>query len=317
MNILIKYFLFLFLPFFSSLNATQGLVTKVVRGQTDSLFFSLIHLTYNLDVELPIEVWLDREKISTDDIEQMQLFDQVIIRYLPKGESNSLLYILKNSEFDEMIWFSDMLAFVRPPQLIFEDIWYKEKGSFFFQNHLEKKQTLSKEEYRKTYAQIKDIGKKLRPVLKYIPFDFADQMFVNATQSAAGELHFASDLLVVINKKMMEKPLETALKLSQNKKLPYLNDIDLLWMGVALCQRPFHLNYSKEIIIEDKENKESNVKAQLYKGTIFAVRRPPIGNVRRNILRIPEKHVSRSLIDEEEQNLSELFDVYEFLKGTL
>ena len=55
---------FVFISF--NLFAQRGMVTLYRQEDADTLLVSLIHLRYNLETELPIEIWFEGEDMTQD-----------------------------------------------------------------------------------------------------------------------------------------------------------------------------------------------------------------------------------------------------------
>ena len=234
---------FCFSSYSLSLSAERGMATVYDTHQSHKLFVSLIHIHYNLESSLPVEIWYSESDITKSDIDRFSQFEFVKMRSIPQNRKKDLLTVLDLCSFDEVIWFLPNIAFFYDPGLLFEDSWYKKTGAFFF-NRQERLKHNKKEKVKKNKSDIITLSQKLEPYLNNIPFNIATKIFEKQKRFVSRyELIFSDFSLLVIDKISHRKNVLRAIDLTRDPFFISLKQNDLLWMAIVMNGCPFHQNF--------------------------------------------------------------------------
>ncbi len=316
MNMLFSLCMFCFASFCSLLFAENGLVTFCKEENVDELFASILHLEYNLNCDLSIEVWFHPNLISKTSLELLAQFERVELKVLSSISECSMLTILEKSKFDEIFWFLPSICFIHSPELLFQDPFYIKQGSYFFKSNptpLEKK---SKETVKEIQRLQKNLKNLLYPFFDHMPSEIVSKLlFMNSSYLLHNDLEFVSPSLLLINKKKLMDALNYALELRQKENFSNVKESDLLWMGIVLEEKDFHLSYIREVGLEVfPENKGHTevAKAQLYQAKIFSIRSFDTDSYGSYFIVDPISGVKRPLQDYENKKILEYKESYEF-----
>lgn len=312
MNVLIRFFILLILPFVSKLSAVSGLVTILEKGREDALFFSLIRHIYNLDSRLPVEIWVEEKAFSEEQLQSFLHLPGVSLMTYPQSEKLKLLYACEHTRFDRFVFCDTDVVFIKDPQVLLLDPAYREKGALFFKNHLPKNLEGSEGDYRDRCAYLKCLCKELSPFLKKMPFDFYKKLGSQLTIFAKDSSSFASSSLFVWDQKKMRGLFDMARILQAEKKYQKLKEIDLIWLAVLLKSSSVEVSSTSEVSLPSVEP-GIQMSGQLYRGELLCLSSNSYNGVKRQVISDFTGKIERNWLPNEKEALETLFETYDFL----
>ena len=268
MRYLFNFFFFFF--FFSLLSAQEGMVTILEKGREEAVLFSLIQHRYNLDSQLPVEVWVEAGQYESDELSILETIQGVIVKTYPAEECLPLLFVCQYTSFSEFIYFDQDLVFTKDPAVLLKDPAYKLRGSLFFRSQLPNAKDIDEENYPEQTAHLKTLKKELRPFFGNMPYEFYKKLVKHLSLYAKTSSSLASSSLFVLNKDFFPALIDIARMLSCENHYKSVKGVDLIWMAIFMNHSNVSVNETSEInLVREKDPK--NIPAQLHQGSLLCL----------------------------------------------
>jgi len=231
----------------------RGMVIPVIEKYEGILIQNLKNMLTELNFKLPIELWQVGSEISEDatrKIQEMQLKYDIRFKNVEDYTNNPLhwkgyqikAFIIKHTEFDEVILCDCDTMFVINPEIIFDDTMYISTGNFLFKDYLY--------HYPNSYTEIEDRIKFIRKLLPvpnaYFPIEWA-YIYSGPYDHTKHSWYYQESSVLYINKGLHSDVVDTIYKLNDDWKETYkyiLGDKETFWLAFVMHKKPFYMNPS-------------------------------------------------------------------------
>jgi hypothetical protein len=228
----------------------KGIIIPAIEKYENLLYNNIKYLRELFNCNLPIEIWQIGQEISDNmkkTLESNQEKWNIIFKNVNDYTDNPehwrgyqiKAFVLKYTNFDEIILCDCDSVFLISPEIIFEDSNYITKGTFFFKDflrHIPKNN--EEEENRKIW-----FNDMFPDPPQYLPDEC--QYLYNINTDNQQMWFYQESGVVFLNKNMHPDIIETVYKLNENHKEIYKyihGDKETFWIACLLCKKSFHMN---------------------------------------------------------------------------
>ena len=308
-----KKYILLFLVFLSSMFAQKGFVTYYEKETADQLIASLIHLRYNLETKMPIEIWFQDVEMDKKHAEAISHFKNVRLCPYSGEPTNRNFAILGLTQFSEIIWFDPEVIFLISPEVLFDDPHYLETGTYFFKQLFYLPKRIRKSEAKKNIQLVKAIEREIYPYLEKIPY-YITSKILRKPGIFTSRFHpvFSDEKFFAYHLETNKKALACLENYTKHPELCQLNLSDLLWIATVVTGGNIHLNFVKQVGLIDS-NQEDLASIHLYRGKVLALENLNLKQSESYELKEPISNVTRPLVDYEKEALPNLIQAFLFL----
>ena len=228
----------------------RGIIIAAIEHYEHLLIYNIHKLRTKIKCNLPIELWQIDQEISDNarlclesKQDEWNLSFKNVNDYTKKSEHwrgyQIKAFILKHTQFDEVIICDCDSVFLENPEIIFDDQGYVSTGTFFFKDYLKHKPKSDEEED----ARIQWFQRMMPYPSPYLP---QECYYLYGMVSNVQQYWFYQESgMVYINKKMHPKVIDTIFDLNNNHKETYKyvhGDKETFWIACLLNNVPFHMN---------------------------------------------------------------------------
>lgn len=229
---------------------SRGIIIAIMEKYEYLLVSNIRFLREKLNCILPIELWQIGQEISNGAMEYLDSYkDEWKLSFKnvndytdnPKHWQGYQIkpFILKNTQFKEVILCDCDTVFLTNPEIIFDDDRYKNTGTFFFKDYLLHTPKKVEDEIarKKFFRKLMPIPSKYLPEECYYLYDIPTEMQQLWYYQESG--------VVYINKTMHSDVIETIYELNNNHKETYKyvhGDKETFWMAFLMHDKPFYMN---------------------------------------------------------------------------
>lgn len=228
----------------------KGIIIPAIERYEILLYSNIKLLREIFNCNLPIEIWQIGQEISNDmkktletNKENWNITFKNVNDYTDNPEHwrgyQIKAFVLKYTEFDEIILCDCDSVFLVSPEIIFEDSNYILTGTFFFKDYL--RHTPKNNEKEKRIIWFKNM---FPDPPQYLPEECYYLYNINTNER---QMWFYQESGVVyLNKNMHPDIIESIYKLNENHKETYKyvhGDKETFWIACLLCNKPFHMNH--------------------------------------------------------------------------
>jgi len=229
----------------------KGLIIPIMEKYEKLLIENIRNLYNNLNFTLPIELWQIGNEISdnaTRQINELQLTHNITFKdvkdytddYSRWQGYQIKAFIVKYTEFDEIILCDCDVLFGVNPEIIFNDKNYIETQSFLFKDYLR--------HYPKDLQEINNrisFIKELLPIKnEYFPNEW-DYIYTNNYDPKKHSWFYVDSGVVYMNKKIHGDVVNTLYELNYNWEKTYKyvwGDKETFWLSFVKNNKPFYIN---------------------------------------------------------------------------
>jgi hypothetical protein len=240
----------------------KGIIIPSLKKYENLLYSNIYFLKEVYNCILPIEIWQIGQEISDNMKEQLEKNQEKwnikfknVNDYTDNAEHwrgyQIKAFVLKYTEFDEIILCDCDTVFLISPEIIFQDSNYIKTGTYFFKDYLRHVPKNDEEEKNRIIW-----FKKLFPVFpQYLP---EECFYLYDIHTEKQQMWFYQESGVVyLNKTMNFDIIETIYNLNDNHKETYKyvhGDKETFWIACLLCNKPFYMNIYPAINLEPSMN---------------------------------------------------------------
>jgi len=240
----------------------RGIIIAAIEKYENLLYSNIKYLREKFNCNLPIEIWQIEQEISDvmkylleSNQEKWNITFKNVKNYSNDPEHwrgyQIKAFVLKYTDFDEIILCDCDSIFLASPEIIFKDPKYIETGTFFFKDFLRHLPSNNDEETNR-----KIWFKNMLPIPpKYLPEEC--YYLYNMKTSKQQMWFYQESGVVYLNKNMHPDIIEKIYELNENHKETYKyvhGDKETFWIACLLCNKPFYMNNYPGINLEPEFN---------------------------------------------------------------
>lgn len=228
----------------------KGIIIPAIEKYEILLYSNIYYLREIFNCNLPIEIWQIGHEISNNmkkTLETNQNKWNITFKNVNDYTDNPehwrgyqiKAFVLKYTDFDEIILCDCDSVFLISPEIIFEDPNYISTGTFFFKDYLRHTPKNNEEEQNR-----KIWFKNMFPdPPQYLPEECYYLYNINTDKQ---QMWFYQESGVVyLNKNMHPDIIDIVYRLNEEHEETYNyvhGDKETFWIACLLCNKPFHMN---------------------------------------------------------------------------
>jgi len=240
----------------------KGIIIPAMEKYENILYSNIKYLREKFNCNLPIEIWQIGQEISDvmkyileSNQEKWNITFKNVNDYTDNSEHwkgyQIKAFVLKYTDFDEIILCDCDSIFLASPEIIFKDPNYIKTGTFFFKDFLRHLPSNNDEETNR-----KIWFKNMFPIPpQYLP---EECYYLYNMKTKKQQMWFYQESGVVyLNKTMHLDIIEKIYILNENHKETYKyvhGDKETFWIACLLCNKPFYMNNYPGINLEPEIN---------------------------------------------------------------
>jgi len=257
------------------MNTNKGIIVACPRKYEHYLLKNITFLRTN-NCNLPIEIWEIDKEISDCIRVQLETFLDISFKNVNTYTTNAnhwkgfqiKAFILKHTQFDNVILMDADVLFFKNPEIIFKDKHYIETGTYFFKDldswtfNLDKNTPNSTNKwYSDKFSSIYFFNKRkqfIQSLLPNKPTNFPiewDYIYDKHIPDKQVKEALQESGVVYMNRKLHKKPIEMIYQLNDNHKETYQyiwGDKETFWLGVLMAGNKFYFNETSGVIYESR-----------------------------------------------------------------
>jgi hypothetical protein len=232
---------------------TKGIIIPIMEKYEELLLCNLHILRNELECKIPIELWQigqeisDNMKKTLDSLkENYELSYKNLNDYTDNPEHwrgwQMKAFIVKHTEFDEIILCDCDSVFIQNPEIIFDDPNYIATGTYFFKDWIKHE---PKDADSEVPARIDFIKELLPEKSPYFPEEW-NYIYGEETPFQIPQMwYYQESGVVCLNKSIHPDVVETIYELNDNHKETYkyvYGDKETFWLSCVINNKPFYMN---------------------------------------------------------------------------
>jgi len=230
---------------------TKGIIIPILEKYENLLISNIYILRNHLNCKLPIELWQIGQEVSDSMKQKLDEFQETY-KYSFKNVNDYTdepehwkgwqikAFILKHTEFSEVIICDCDSVFLQNPEIVFNDPNYIATGTYFFKDWLKHNPVNRQIEIPARRAFIKSLMPERN---QYFPEEWNYIYFLPNTVQPMW--YYQESGVVYLNKTMHPDIVETIYQLNYDYKETYkyvYGDKETFWLACCMNNKPFYMN---------------------------------------------------------------------------